>query len=326
MFWMIDRSNVKLSHEDDPQERRLLDWYCDKIIAKINNTDEWKKHQYLKRNKEKINKILLHVIKSRVNFMKERCNFLTEFLKNRTINLEIDKLMNYETFFHKKNGISYTLSKYLNCNVCVYCGRIYTTTVYDENGGELIKPAFDHYFPKDKDKYPLLALSFYNLIPSCNYCNSSIKRTKEFDLEKHYFPYTENASSVNEDFAFSYTYKSVDKPEINIDVKDKNSKAKETLNFMYTKDVYQYHNNYELKALLRKRDKYPLTRIKEIMDQTKGILSEEDIYHFILGEDVGLDDEEELNRPLFKLKNDLAKEIFPEGFNILRNKNAKKVI
>ena len=38
MFWMIDRSNVKLSREDDPQERRLLDWYCDKIIAKINNT------------------------------------------------------------------------------------------------------------------------------------------------------------------------------------------------------------------------------------------------------------------------------------------------
>lgn len=324
MFWMIDRSNVKLSQEDDPQERDLLDWYCDKIIAKINNTDEWKKHQYLKGNKEKINKILLHIIKSRVNFMKGRCEFVTKFLKKSISNLEIDKLMNYKTFFHKNNGISYTLSKYLNCNVCVYCGRIYTTTVYDENGDELIKPAFDHYFPKEE--YPLLALSFYNLIPSCNYCNSNIKGTKEFDLKKHYFPYTENAHSVNEDFAFSYTYKSVDKPEINIDVKNKNSKAEETLNFMYTKDVYQYHNNYELRSLLRKKDKYPLTRIKELMDQTEGILSEEDIYRFILGEDVGLDDVEELNRPLFKLKNDLAKEIFPEGFNILRNKNAKKVI
>ena len=324
MFWMIDRSNVKLSREDDPQERRLLDWYCDKIIAKINNTDEWKKHQYLKRNKEKINKILLHVIKSRANFMKGRNEFVTKFLKKAINKLEIDKLMNYETFFHKNNGISYTFSKYLNCNVCVYCGRIYTTTVYDENDDELIKPAFDHFFPKKQ--YPLLALSFYNLIPSCNYCNSSIKRAKEFDLKKHYFPYTENAHSVNEDFAFSYTYKSVDKPEINIDVKNKNSKAEETLNFMHTKDIYQYHNNYELRALLWKKDKYPLTRIKEIMDQTKGILSEEDIYHFILGEDVGLEDEEELNRPLFKLKNDLAKEIFPEGFNILRNKNAKKVI
>ena len=49
--------------------------------------------------------------------------------------------------------------------VCPYCGM------------EIIKPTnrtkkqIDHFFPKSK--YPFLALSYYNLIPSCDTCNES---------------------------------------------------------------------------------------------------------------------------------------------------------
>ena len=41
-----------------------------------------------------------------------------------------------------------------------------------------MRPQFDHWFPKKK--YPLLAISFYNLIPCCTYCNSSVKGDIEF--------------------------------------------------------------------------------------------------------------------------------------------------
>lgn len=52
--------------------------------------------------------------------------------------------------------------------VCPYCGM------------EIIKPTnrtkkqIDHFFPKSK--YPFLALSYYNLIPSCDTCNESPRK------------------------------------------------------------------------------------------------------------------------------------------------------
>ena len=49
-------------------------------------------------------------------------------------------------------------------------------------------------------------------------------------------------------------------------------------------------------------------------------MSEEELYGLILGDDIGLDDKEELNRPLFKLKNDLASEIFPAEYLYLKNR------
>ena len=42
-----------------------------------------------------------------------------------------------------------------------------------------------------------------------------------------------------------------------------------------------------------------------------------DFYRLLLGEDIGLPYSEELKRPLFKLKNDLAKEIFKDEYEEL---------
>lgn len=57
---------------------------------------------------------------------------------------------------------------------------MYTKTVFDEEGEKITRPTFDHWFAKDD--HPLLALSFYNLIPSCNICNSSVKGKKEIEF------------------------------------------------------------------------------------------------------------------------------------------------
>lgn len=40
---------------------------------------------------------------------------------------------------------------------------------YKKIGGKKARPQFDHFYPKSK--YPYLALSFYNLVPSCAVCN-----------------------------------------------------------------------------------------------------------------------------------------------------------
>ena len=111
----------------------------------------------------------------------------------------IGRLFNYSGWFIQKKEeryTAYTLAKNLDINTCVYCNRNYTSTV-----DKITRPQFDHYFPQKN--YPLLALSFHNLIPSCAICNSGIKGKAELFLNEHLHPYVNDCLN---DFRFSYEY------------------------------------------------------------------------------------------------------------------------
>ncbi|WEA00601.1 hypothetical protein [Mucilaginibacter sp. SJ] len=96
---------------------------------------------------------------------------------------------------------------------CPYCNfdEIYLTEVngddyhYDEDEREAEANNYqqalldlDHFFPKSR--YPFLAISLYNLVPSCHNCNSNFKHTKEFALETHVHPYMTDFEDI---FTFS---------------------------------------------------------------------------------------------------------------------------
>lgn len=66
----------------------------------------------------------------------------------------------------QKESTAYWLQRQLGVKVCPYCNRMYTTTLFGE---DKIRPDFDHFYPKSK--YPYLAVSLFNLIPSCSMCN-----------------------------------------------------------------------------------------------------------------------------------------------------------
>lgn len=97
----------------------------------------------------------------------------------------INKIIDYSLF----NDFSYSISSELGYNTCPYCNRTYIHTIIDKYKKGIIRPTFDHFFSQ-KD-HPLLALSFYNLIPSCYYCNSSLKGDKTMGLDIHLHPYLE---------------------------------------------------------------------------------------------------------------------------------------
>lgn len=88
---------------------------------------------------------------------------------------------NYDEHISKEKIMSYFLSEKMGTNTCTYCNRTYTLTVYEQlNVGEfegLIRPEFDHWLPQSL--YPDLTLSYFNLIPSCKVCNSSLKHKKK---------------------------------------------------------------------------------------------------------------------------------------------------
>ena len=76
-------------------------------------------------------------------------------------NLRLTRIFNYNYFSDKNTAYSaYTLAKKLNFNTCPYCNRNYTVTV--DRNKKIVRPDFDHFFPQSR--YPLLALSFFNLI------------------------------------------------------------------------------------------------------------------------------------------------------------------
>lgn len=102
--------------------------------------------------------------------------------KDKTTILE--NIFDYDVFRGYKSSIvnGFWLSKELGVDCCPYCNRNFTTSHqqnYDLNKNEnkYVFPCFDHFYPKEV--YSLLALSFYNLIPCCNICNSDYKGSKD---------------------------------------------------------------------------------------------------------------------------------------------------
>ncbi|MFY0254214.1 hypothetical protein ACDQ55_09700 [Chitinophaga sp. 30R24] len=59
----------------------------------------------------------------------------------------------------------------------------------DQGNQRVVRPDFDHFFPKNQ--YPLLSLSFYNLIPSCSICNRTVKNQAKVIYGQYIHPYEE---------------------------------------------------------------------------------------------------------------------------------------
>lgn len=105
--------------------------------------------------------------------------------KRKQFSRVIYNVLDYQGIFYK---YAHKMSASLEHRTCAYCNRIYTNTVFtsDKRG---IRPAFDHFYPHTH--HPFLSLSFFNLIPSCYYCNSSLKSATKTTPQTHLHPYIE---------------------------------------------------------------------------------------------------------------------------------------
>lgn len=96
-------------------------------------------------------------------------------------------VFNYDHFIDKGSfWNAYELASLLGVDVCIYCNRNYTYTVIRKRN-YTVRPEFDHFL--STADYPFLALSFYNLIPSCHICNSNLKHDHPFTLAAYLHPY-----------------------------------------------------------------------------------------------------------------------------------------
>jgi len=142
-------------------------------VEKIINSFELDEKYLLKGIKEKKDEmIIIKKYEYKINSLKAVETDIEKLIK---------KIFDYEKFKNDKTEGRHKIISAMNVPICPYCGRQYTTNYSND---EKTTADLDHYYPKSK--YPYLALSLYNFVPSCLYCNR-IKNNKE----DHLYPYDE---------------------------------------------------------------------------------------------------------------------------------------
>jgi len=198
-----------------------------------------------------------------------------------------------KTFYNAR-----TLIDWLGITVCPYCNRNF---IY--NAGSRRSSELDHFY--SESEYPWLAVSFYNLIPSCKVCNQQ-KLTKTLPVN----PYQTKAFT---DWKFRLKIRSAnfyyDTKSFKIygDAGNKleNELMREHISTLYLNKQYEKHKDYILEVI-QKHVAYNDDYIDSLFRQFEGSLfkNREDVLRFVYANFIT---EEEIgNRPLAKLTKDIT--------------------
>ena len=223
----------------------------------------------------------------------------------------IKKILNYDSWIvsNKKNSTyreynAYHLAEKLDIPTCVYCNRMYTKTVIKNNKKKITRPTFDHWFTKSK--YPLLALSFYNLIPSCSVCNSSVKGSVIFTLDRFFHPYYKHPQNDLK-YAFSYDHINYNKFSFKINTNSGDEFSKRSVEAFELESIYKAHQD-EIEDLRHIKDAYSESYIEMLESKVLKLpLDRKDVYRLAFG--VHYDESKFDRRPLSKMKRDILTEL-----------------
>ena len=285
---------------------------------------------YINKNLEDIiigNPAKLERYKEELTIVSQEFEFIKQekkkTIEQKEILKDLNKIFNYETFSSngftknktKKDNKNYfysgnTFVQNLNLYICPYCNR---NTIYSINNGKKRTSELDHYYPQSK--YPFLALSFYNLVPSCKVCNL-IKLDN--DDKKYINPY-DDRFDMNKNMKFSLNVEDStfyhSEKGFNIDYEynkkisdDEKNRIENNLDDFELKDLYQNHKDIILE-LIQKQAIYNDSYIDELFNQYEGTLfkNREDLQRLIT---CGYISDDEINkRPLSKLIKDISKEL-----------------
>ncbi|MDL2277397.1 hypothetical protein LJC57_02280 [Parabacteroides sp. OttesenSCG-928-G07] len=215
----------------------------------------------------------------------------------------------FEDFYNDfAKQIGYKLSNKINIKTCPFCNRQYTFTVNSINKkkeGVRIRPEFDHFYAKSN--FPILAVSFYNLIPACPICNH-VKGNNTIKIH----PYISG---------FDCKFRIEDKSKIIVDKSNllllKEGQFRIALNHSLDektnidvfglKELYNQHKDY-VKEIMDKTQAYDSHAREALVNSFQGAgYSPEEVYCFVWGK--YLEDAEHEKRPLSKLTKDILDQL-----------------
>ncbi len=251
---------------------------------------------------EKIKEILL----SKPRELEKLSVTIYDLFRSKTSLKSLGEIFDYKSIISESQSTSYKIASLMNRNTCTYCNRNYTLTVIKNrhkkkhnNSDRIARPQFDHWFPQSK--YPILALSYFNLIPSCSMCNTTLKGTIEFNTKDYVHPYIDE----KETYSFDFFYDSTNELKVTVEVV-KDSKMDKTLKVFEIEEIYNAHSNLELKDLIDLRQKYSTNYIESITDIFKNEhIGKDDILRMVFGIESNIDNYHK--RTMNKFKIDILK-------------------
>ncbi len=240
------------------------------------------------------------------NLIRLSDNYSSLIQSTPNLKTAIEYVFSYKTFIRKTASRydAYDLANSLDIRTCPYCNRSYTTVIRKKNGKKISRPQFDHFF--DKSSHPLLALSFFNLIPSCSICNSTVKGRKQFTIKSHLHPYLDdNVDQIT--FSFKYSNESFTGIEVVV-ITENNSKASKTVEDFAIQEIYNSHTN-ELQDLLKTRLFFSQNYLQNLKNTLLvGLdISDDEMYRILFGTE--FQTKNFLNRPFSKFKKDILTEL-----------------
>lgn len=254
------------------------------------------------------------IIKSAYHILKSDNMFNRIGITTRNIDI-------YNAKYNNEWGAYHFLIE-LGIKSCPYCNRQYISPIYSENGK--LRADLDHFY--NKSAYPYLSVSIYNLVPSCKFCNSSLKGKQNFKFDTNLNPYEDG---FGDRLKFSFEVKSYEdflgdskmrvylKDNIGDSEEEKKfiNKAKNNVEAFQIENLYNYHLN-EVNELIRKRIEYSNDYIKSLIKSynEKLFRNENEVIEALLGYQV--EDEFLLEKNLSKFTRDICEEL---GFGFKRD-------
>lgn len=184
----------------------------------------------------------------------------SQFYKNLN---KLFVIIGYGSF---RSNIKRELITSINTDVCPYCNATYIR--YHRLNGK-IKGELDHFHPKDI--YPFLAISKYNLVPSCSYCNGIYgKHTKDSYKIHLVNPHTLSSSQgiiFRADLKVCALTSLKDLEEnININVTSPDARLDVNKRIFNLEQIYQSHNNIAAEVYKKLKFFHSLTYFKSILN------------------------------------------------------------
>ena len=292
---------IKLSVNEDLKSKHILE-----VVPKIK--------KYIEKERTRSNKRCLDYIEDNLEYIigadadevdKIVRKFTSDFPDSLDKTKTLYKILKNKIFGYAYNNwrrwkySPYVFVEGIGLKTCPYCNRNYIFSVNKRS--KKLRPEIDHFYPKSK--YPFLAMSYGNLIPSCSVCNHTKSSIYYEDLVNPYsvkendYYLTLKPNSI--DFALVETRK-YNFTSFDIEVK---GKAIKNIDIFKLKELYSQHKD-EVLELLVKKAYYPESYIKEL--ELFGF-SQDEIYRYLFSN--YSQDDDLHKRPLSKLTRDISKEL-----------------
>lgn len=277
----------------------------EKLISSITNTHELaiQFKRYIKNSNLKKEALVNQLLENDKSFF-------DTFVSNIFIKSTLYKALYYIFVTHGYSKVffnfDYKFIKRLNIKTCPYCNRNYISVLERTDSGNITRPQVDHFYPKSI--FPILAVSYYNLVPSCGPCNL-MKGSKNAHKDRLKSPYLMQEN----DFKFKWkpkngflylkslqnqgklTYKDENKIEIILETTENVHNE-----YFELSELYKQHQDIAIEVLLTKIEN-PISYLYELAEFDSSF---NEVYRSKYG---SFYDYEDFHlRPLSKLKKDIA--------------------